>query len=154
MRRTKKRQNADVLDELGFFPRTRYWRPTEAWEQAWRRNLARAPRRHTAEESLEIKHAVWDWLEQDPQTRPLQKQLAASLGVSNQYINSLIHRLPARTALPPICRSPSLHRQSEVTATVAAPVPVRPVLEGHGWNCDCAGCQMNAVIEAARRQEK
>ena len=151
MRRTKKRQNADVLDELGFFPRARYWRPTEAWERAWRRNLERAPRRHTAEESLAIKHAVWDWREQDPQTRPLQKHLAASLGVSNQYINSLVHRLPPRVALPPIRQSSSPQRESEATITVPRSSPVRPVLEGHGWNCECAGCQMNAVIEAACR---
>jgi ribonuclease D len=60
----ERRRTADMLDEFDFFPRRRYWRPTEAWERAWRRNLARAPR--TADQSLAIKQAVWDWREQDP----------------------------------------------------------------------------------------
>src|SRR5215469_46977 len=100
MRRTKS-CNKGVLDEFDFFPRTRYFRPTKAWERAWQRNLALAPRRHTVEESLKIKHAVWDWLERDPQIRQLQKHLAASLGVSAQYINRLARTLPPRHGLPP-----------------------------------------------------
>jgi len=92
-----------VLNELDFFPRLTYFKRTEAWERAWerawQRNLALAPRRHTVEESLKIKHAVWDWLERDPQTRPLQKHLAASLGVSAQYINRLVRTLPPRQGL-------------------------------------------------------
>ena len=54
-----------------YLRRRREWRPTERWENAWRRNLARAPRKHTPEESLAIKHAVSDWRDLDPRTRPL-----------------------------------------------------------------------------------
>ena len=91
-----------MLEESDFFPKTRYWRPTERWERAWRRNLARAPRRRTTEESLAIRHAVWDWREQDPRTRPTEEDLAASLGVSKQYVSHLAHTLPPRIVLPPI----------------------------------------------------
>jgi hypothetical protein len=38
----------------------------------------------------------------------------------------------------------------QAQAEPVATIPVRPVLEGHSWNCQCAGCEMNAVIEAAR----
>ena len=56
MRQTKRQQKkGEGLKEFDFFP-TRYWRRTEAWESAWRRNLARAPRKHTPEESVAIKN--------------------------------------------------------------------------------------------------
>ena len=138
-----------MLDEFDFFPRTRqYWRSTEKWEQAWRRNLARAPRKHTAEETLAIKHAVWDWREQNPETRPTEERLAASLGVSKQYVSHLAHTLPPRVTFPPTRPSMSEPERQYQSPTSHA----RPVLEGHGWNCECAGCRINAVIEAARRQ--
>jgi hypothetical protein len=128
----------DLLAEFDF-PSRRWWRPTAAWEQAWRRNLARAPRRHTAEESLQIKHAVWDWREQDPTTRPIQEHLAASLGVSKQYLNRLVHSLPPRTALPPIRHAVA----AECPDPRSGPVTVSAALDGHGWNCECGGCTLS-----------
>jgi hypothetical protein len=132
------------------FPRRRWWRPTAAWELAWHRNLARAPRRHTAEESLAIKHAVWDWLEQDPATRPIQEHVAASLGVSKQYINRLVHTLPPRQTLPQVTQR-DVRQPERREVTTQRPVPVRPVLEGHGWNCECGGCRAKADMDAAIR---
>jgi hypothetical protein len=137
-----------VLGEFDF-PRRRWWRPTAAWERAWRRNLARAPRRHTAEQSLAIKHAVWDWREHDPTTRPIQNDLAATLGVSKQYINRLVHALPPRIAFPPL-RHVSIPERPDPDGPVDAPVG----LDGHGWNCDCAGCRATALIDAALRSAK
>jgi hypothetical protein len=133
-----------VLGEFDF-PRRRWWHPTAAWEQAWRRNLARAPRRHTAEQSLAIKHAVWDWLEQDPNTRPIQEDLAASLGVSKQHINRLVHSLPPRISLPPI---------HHAVIPRSGPVAVSGGLDGHGWNCECAGCRAKAAIDTAVRDAR
>jgi hypothetical protein len=138
-----------MLDEFDF-RRTRYWRPTEAWERAWRRNLARAPRRHTPEESLAIKRAVWDWREQDPTTRPIQEHLAASLGVLKQHINRLVLTLPPRQTLPPVTRR-DFRQPERREVTTQRPVPVRPVLEGHGWNCECGGCRAKAKMDAAIR---
>ena len=134
------------------FRRTRYWRPTGAWERAWRRNLSRAPRKHTAEQSLAIKHAVWDWREHGPNTRPIQEDLAASLGVSKQYINRLVHSLPPRLALPPIHHAFIPLRLDPRSG----PVPASSGLEGHGWNCECVGCcakrEFDAAIRAAREE--
>jgi hypothetical protein len=134
-----------MLDEFDFFPTKRYFRRTQAWELAWQRNLARAPRRRRAEESLAIKHAVWDWRKQEPTTRPTVAHLAASLGVSKQYVSHLAHTLPPRIALPPVRHASIPQREAEPTLTV----PVRPVLEGHGWNCECNGCRAYARIQAA-----
>jgi hypothetical protein len=149
MRRTKRRLRDDMLDVFDF-PRTRYWRPTEAWERAWRRNLARAPRKHTVEESLAIKHLVLDWREQDdPNTRGTQEELAATLGVSKQYINRLVHTLPTRIPLPPT-RHPSIPVRPASTSTSS----MCGGLEGHGWNCECGGCRAQRAIDAALKAAK
>jgi hypothetical protein len=142
----------DLLGEFDF-PRRRWWRPTAAWEQAWRRNLARAPRRHTAEQSLAIKHAVWDWREQDPTTRPIQEHVAASLGVSKQYINRLVRTLPPRQTLPPVTQR-DVRQPERREVPTQRPVPPDYDPRAHGWNCDCAGCRATALIEAALRAVK
>lgn len=139
MRRTKTTDEWDELERSSFFPRTRYWRPTERWERAWRRNLARAPRKHTSEESLAIKHAVWDWREQNPSSRCTGEELAASLGVSKQYVSHLAHTLPPRIALPPVGVRPR------------AIVHGEPVIEGHSWDCQCGSCSAIRHIQVAIR---
>lgn len=140
----------DVLDEFDF-QRKLYFRPTEAWERTWRRNLARAPRRHTAEESLSIRHAVWDWREQDPNTRLLQKTLAASLRVSKQYVNHLVHTLPPRQTLPPVTHR-DFRQPDSRELTAQRPVPPSYDPHAHGWNCNCAGCRIKAQIDAVIRK--
>jgi|SRR5579864_354244 len=97
MRRTE-RTATTMLDEFDFFPRTSYWRPTERWERAWRRNLARAPRKHTAEESRQIKNAVYEWRELPPIERPTLEDLASQFDppVTKQYLSRLAHTLPPR----------------------------------------------------------
>ena len=138
-----------MLDKFNFFPRTRYWRPTERWERASRRNLARAPRRRSPEESQQIKDKIYEWRELPLNERPTLGQLRNQFEppVTKAYLSRLAHTLPPRVALPPIRR----HSVPEGQAERSAAVSVRPVLEGHGWNCECAGCLINAVIEAARR---
>ena len=138
-----------MLDKFNFFPRTRYWRPTERWERASRRNLARAPRRRSPEESQQIKDKVYEWRELPPNERPTLEQLRNLFEppVTKQYLSRLVHTLPPRIALPPIRHYSIPERQAERSTAV----PGRPVLEGHGWNCECNGCRINAVIEAARR---
>jgi hypothetical protein len=53
-----------MLNESDFFPRTTYFHPTEACKRAWRRNLARAPRRHTTWGILSANHgfSITAWL--------------------------------------------------------------------------------------------
>lgn len=155
MRRAEKRQHRNALDEFGFFPRTRYWRPTEAWERAWRRNLAHAPRKHTAKESLAIKHAVWDWREQDPSTRTTETQLAASLDVSKQYVSHLAHALPPRVALPPVRLPPVRHnsiRHSPGAFRSTSIGYAEPAIEGHSWDCQCLACCATRRIQNALGQ--
>jgi hypothetical protein len=137
-----------VSDQFDFFPRTRYWRPTEAWERAWRRNLARAPRRRSPEESQLIKDKVCEWRELAPNEKPTLEDLRKQFEppVTKQYLSRRAHSLPPRIMLPPIRRASTPLQRIELTGTV----PVRPVLEGHGWNCECSGCEMEAVIKAAQ----
>ena len=93
------------------FGRKRYWRPTPRWECAMQRNLALAPSKQHAEESQQIKDAVYEWREQDPRTRPTQEDLARELcdllgreKLSKQYINRLARTLPPRHREPPLTR--------------------------------------------------
>ena len=85
-----------MLSEFDFFPRTSYWRPTDAWERAWRRNLARAPRRRSPEESQHIKDTVYKWRELSPNERPTLEQLRPQFDppVTKQYLSRLAHTLP------------------------------------------------------------
>ena len=135
------------------FSRKRYWRPTEAWERAWRRNLGRAPRRHTTEQSLAIKHAVWDWREQDPNSRPIQEDLAATLGVSKQYVNHLVHALPPGHTLPPVTQR-NFRQSDSHESTAQRPVPPKYEPNALGWNCECGACRVNAAIDAVLREAK
>ena len=98
--------------------RERLWRPTPAWEQAWRENLARAPRLRSPEESWRIKQAVRDWLAAPPEQRPAQQDLARELGVSKQYVNRLVHRLPP--AVPYQTEAAARPAQSTTPAHIAA----------------------------------
>ena len=87
-----------MLNEFDFFPRTRYWRPTEKWERAWRRNLSRAPRRRTPEESQQIKEAMYEWRNSPPNGRPTLEELRKRFNppVTKQYLSRLAHNLPPR----------------------------------------------------------
>src|SRR5262249_18132920 len=42
-------------------------------------------------------------------------------------------------------------RKCQAQAERVATIPGRPVLEGHGWNCDCVGCRVKAEMDAAIR---
>jgi hypothetical protein len=87
-------------------------------------NLARAPRRRSAEETWRIKQAVRDWLAAAPEQRPTQQDLARQLGVSKQYINRLVHRLPP-TFQPP--QPPSAQPQNAPPPAQSAGIPIRSI---------------------------
>ena len=87
-----------MLSEYDFFPRTSYFHRTEAWERAWRRNLARAPRRRNPEESQQIKEAMYEWGDSPPDESPTLDQLRRRFDppVTKQYLSRLAHTLPPR----------------------------------------------------------
>lgn len=145
-----------MLSEYDFFLTTRYFHRTEAWEQTWRRSLARAPRRRSPEESQQIKEATYEWRDSPPDERPTLDQLRRRFDtpVPKQYLSRLAHTLPPRN---------QWHRRFEFgqqtqAAMNALPrsVPSNPDPFAHNWDCPCAACravaEMEAAIRAARGQ--
>lgn len=84
-------------------------------------NLSRAPRLRSAEETWRIKEAVRDWLAAPAEQRQTQQDLARSLGVTKQYINLLVRRLPpsdiAAESQPALTERPA---ESVIPAHIAA----------------------------------
>jgi hypothetical protein len=81
------------------FPRKRRWTQTARWREAMLKNLSRAPRKHSAEKTWQIKQAVRDSVAMPPEQRPTQTDLARSFGVSKQRINRLWRTLPPSVLL-------------------------------------------------------
>ena len=140
----------EMLDEFDFFPKTRYWRPTERWERAWRRNLARAPRRRSPQGSQQIKDKVYEWREMPTRERPTLEELRKKFEppVTKQYLSRLAHSLPPRTALPPIRHHSTFDSRPVPPSAI---LHVEPVIEGHTWDCQCGGCCAARRIQAAMR---
>jgi hypothetical protein len=145
-----------VLSEYDFFPRASNFHRTEAWEQTWRRNLARAPRRRSPEESQQIKEAMYEWRESSPNERPTLDQLRERFypPVTKQYLSHLARTLPPRD--PWRRRFESGQRMQLAVNALPHSVPSDPDPFAHAQGCPCAGCsakaEMDAVIRAARGQ--
>jgi len=58
--------------------------------------------------------------------------------------------LPPRIVLPPIRHTPIAERPDPQSGPVTVPCGI----EGHGWNCECAGCRVKRVIETVRQEAK
>ena len=141
IRRRPEREARKALTAL--FGRKRLWRPTLRWECAMQRNLARAPSRQNPGESQRIKDAVYEWLEQDPRTRPTQEELTRNIcnqlgreKLSKQYVNRLVNELPPRHFEPPIGRHyapraprEESERQEPPTQVCSSPKPALTVEE-------------------------
>ena len=140
-----------MLSEYDFFPRTSYFHRTEAWEQTWRQNLARAPRRRTPEESQQIKEAIYEWRESPPNERPTLDQLRRRFDppVTKQYLSHLARTLPPRD--PWHRRFESGQQTQMAMNALPRSVPSDPDPFAHARGCTCAGCCAKAEIEAVIR---
>lgn len=114
---------------------------------------------------------AWKKRPKDQRKPPTLAAYAQQLGISRQFASYLlklkkaeapkalrVQRDPveaerllakAEALLAPVGPVPEPPR-SEVSVKAQEPLP-EPMIEGHGWNCECAGCRMEKVMRAARK---